>query len=81
MRKPKKILSKADQKKLMIEFQSSGLNKSKYCERVGISESAFYRYQKVHGIVGNFVSISKPDSRKFYVRLFGIKLIQLELSV
>lgn len=81
MSKTRKILSKSEQERLLSEYSRSGLSKSAYCESVGISESAFYRYKKKHQSVGKFVSIRKPLVRDFYVKLFGIKLIRLELSV
>jgi len=77
--KKRKVLSAESQRNLIKGFAGSGLSKSEYCRRADISVSAFYRYQRVHG--GKFEEVYKPEKKNFYVKLFGIKLIKLELSV
>jgi hypothetical protein len=81
MSKVRKYLSRAEQQSLVSNYYSSGLNKEAYCKQMGISASAFYRYQKKHSVVGSFTPVFKPAKQKFYVTLFGFKLLKLELSV
>jgi len=77
--KKRKVLSVSNQRKIVSDYPNSGLSKKEYCQRLDISVSAFYRYQKLHA--GNFTEVYRPESKNFYIKFFGIKLIKLELSV
>jgi hypothetical protein len=64
-------------------------SKSSYCRKVGVSASSFckwhHRLSAIHtGNTSNFtrVPVTEPfKPRYFWVKLFGLKLIRLELDV
>lgn len=63
----------------------SNYSKSRYCREKGLSASSFCKWYLELGknktTASSFIKISKSIKAKkyFYVKLFGIKLIKLEL--
>ena len=58
--------SRTQWESLVEEFKTSGLTKSAYCKRQGVTISCFYRWQKIlaeESAPNNFIDITEPVAR------------------
>jgi hypothetical protein len=72
--------------KLVDEYDNrNGISKTKYCQEKGVNSSSFCKWhQLLSPNRGEFIKVKPVElykPQKYWLKLFGIKLLRLELDV